>query len=165
MIVAQMLSLIRAAIALIWAFFSPSWAWSPLAIAAVFVMLVLLSLKRKKWQHVDDLSPEANDLLMRYGHYYALPYSGRDFSAAVSTLMFAAVALGVLGALKGFWWGLLIGAALWFALGPIAKAFNPTNFLDNPLDQRAHEEIIRWVTTRPRVFASGTVSDIGRESS
>jgi len=137
--------------AFIWSFFQPVWAWLPLVVAALILLIVLICLKFKKWWYVEELSQSANEMLRKFGHFYSMPFAGRDFSCACSTIQFGAVAVGVVGAFNGFWWGLGIAALFWFVLGPAAMAFNPTNFIQNqPGMLAAHEEVIEWVTSKQR---------------
>ena len=139
----------------IWSFFDPRWAWAPLIVVAALLGLVLASVKSQKWQYIPELSPQANELFQRFGHFYTRPFAGRDFSGACSTLQFGAVAVAVVGLFKGFWWGAGIAAAFWFGVGPMAMAFNPTNFLADPVLRTAHQEIIDWITARSRERSGG----------
>ncbi|MEK7408676.1 MAG: hypothetical protein AAB225_26720 [Acidobacteriota bacterium] len=141
----QMLAIVISVGSIGWAFFSPLWAWTPLVTAAALLLLTLLGVKQKKWRYIEELSPAGNEMLPKFGHYYAMPFAGRDFSAAASTIQFAAVAVGIIGAVKGFYWGLGIAVAFWFVLGPVAMAFNPTNFIRGSHLESAHEEVISWV--------------------
>jgi len=124
------------------------WGWIILGFPIVFLLVVLISVKVKRWRYIPELSDRANKLLQKYGHYYTMPFAGRDFSASASTLMFAGVFVSIIGALKGFWWGFLIAAMNWFVMGIVAKMFNPTVFLVDPLDKAAHEEIITYIRQR-----------------
>lgn len=128
-----------------WAFFSPLWAWSPLVTSAALLLFTFFGVKQKKWRYVEELSPSANEMLQKFGHYYSMPFAGRDFSGAASTIQFAAVAVGIIGAFKGFYWGLGVAVAFWFVLGPVAMAFNPTNFIRGSHLETAHEEVLAWV--------------------
>ncbi|MFA4829536.1 MAG: hypothetical protein WC855_12535 [Thermodesulfovibrionales bacterium] len=136
--------------AVITEFFSVLWGWVILAVPSAFLLLTLLGVKQKKWQYIPELSEMANQMLQKFGHYYAMPFAGRDFSASATTLMFAGAAIAIIGVFKGFWWGIGIGVINWFLMGFISRAFNPTNFLVDPLEQMGHEEIIAWITERQK---------------
>ena len=69
-------------------------------------------------------------------------------------LMFSGAAIGIISAFKGFWWGIGIGILNWFLMGFVSRAFNPTNFLVDPLEQMGHEEIIEWITERQKSKAN-----------
>jgi hypothetical protein len=57
-------------------FFSPPWAWAPLLVAAAALLLTLFGAKRQRWRQIDELSPQANAMLQRFGHYYSMPFAG-----------------------------------------------------------------------------------------
>lgn len=147
---AQIVSILISLIAVGWSFYSPRWAWTPLVAGALLLSLTWFGNRQKKWRYVEEISPGANEMLQKFGAYYSMPFAGSDFSAATSTLQFASVALGVIGAFKGFWWGLAGTAVFWFGLGPVAMAFNPTNFIRGTRLQPAHDEVIAWLTRRAR---------------
>jgi len=146
----QMLVILICLAAVIVEFFSVLWGWLILAVPSAYVLLTLFGVKQKKWQYILELSVSANQMLQKFGHYYAMPFAGRDFSASASTLMFAGAAIAIIGVFKGFWWGIGIGVINWFLMGFISRAFNPTNFLVDPLEQMGHEEIIAWITEKQK---------------
>ena len=147
----QMVAIFVSVGAFIWSFFQPIWAWLPLIAAAMGLLSVLAGVRLKKWRYVEELSPSANEVLQKFGHFYSMPFAGRDFSGACSTIQFGAVGVGIVGAFGGFWWGIGIAVSFWFVLGPAAMAFNPTNFIQNQPDiLAAHEEIIEWVASKTR---------------
>ncbi|MBW1976170.1 MAG: hypothetical protein JRI45_11535 [Deltaproteobacteria bacterium] len=146
----QILVILVCLVAIIVEFFSVLWGWIILALSAAFLLITLLGVKQKKWQYIPELSEAANQMLQKFGHYYAMPFAGRDFSASASTIMFAGAAIAIIGLFKGFWWGIGIGIINWFLMGLVARAFNPTNFLVDPLEQMAHEEIIKWITEKQK---------------
>jgi len=63
----------------------------------------------------------------------------QSLPASASTLMFAGAAIGIISAFKGFWWVIAIGILNWFLMGFVSRAFNPTNFLVDPLELMGHE--------------------------
>jgi hypothetical protein len=130
--------------------FSVLWGWVILAIPSSLLLLTLFGVKQKKWQYIPELSETANQMLQKFGHFYAMPFAGRDFSASASTLMFAGAAIGIISAFKGFWWGIAIGILNWLLMSFVSRAFNPTNFLVDPLEQMGHEEIIEWIKERQK---------------
>lgn len=131
-------------------FFSILWGWLILGVPAAFLLITLFAVKQKKWQYIPELSETANQMLQKFGHYYAMPFAGRDFSASASTIMFAGAAVAIISAFKGFLWGIGIGVLNWFLMGPVSRAFNPTNFLVDPIEQMGHEEIMEYITERQK---------------
>src|SRR4030042_2866178 len=113
----QMFMIVICLVAIITEFFSVLWGWLVLAFPAVFLLITFLGVKQKKWQYIPELSDEANRMLQKFGHYYAMPFAGRDFSASASTLMFTGVAIATIGLFKGFWWGIGIAILNWFVMG------------------------------------------------
>ena len=135
-------------VAVIVEFFSLLWGWVILFFPAVFLLLTLFTVKRKKWQYIPELSDAANKLLQKYGHYYAMPFAGIDFSASAVTIIRAGIIVAIIGIFKGFWWGIVICIIYWICMGFFSKAFNPTSFLHDPSEKMAHEEIFNWIDER-----------------
>src|SRR3972149_6518371 len=126
-------------------FFSAVWGWIILCIPIVFLVVTLLWLKQKKWHYIPELSESANQMLQKFGHYYAMPFAGRDFSASASTLAIAGGVIVIVGLFKGFWWGIGIGILNWFVMGMVSRAFNLSYFQVDYSEQKAHEEIISYI--------------------
>ena len=64
--------------------------------------------------------------------------------------MFAGVFIAVIGAFKGFWWGFAIAVANWIVMGFLSRAFNPANFIADPLERLAHEEVISFIVAKQK---------------
>jgi len=146
----QVLVIVICLTAIITEFFSVLWGWVILAFPAVFLLITLLGAKQKKWQYIPELSDEANRMLQKFGHYYAMPFAGMDFSASASTLLVTGVVIAIIGLFKGFWWGIGIAIANWFVMVFISRAFNPTNFLVDRSEHMAHEEIISYIVEKQK---------------
>ena len=128
--------------------FSAMWGWLILAVPSVFLFVTFFIAKLKKWKKIPELSATANQLLHRFGHYYVMPFTGHDVSASASSLMLAGVAVAIISAIRGFWWGIGIGIINFILMGLISRAFNPTRFLADDREQKGHEEIMEWITKR-----------------
>ena len=145
----QIFTIVFCLVSVILSFISPIWSWLPIGLCFVFMLITLMVLKQRKWQHVDELSPAANQMLQKFGYYYSMPFAATEFSSSASTIQVAAVAIGILGAFQGFWWGLGLSAITWFVMGPVSAAFNPSNFLQDSSMQMAHQEVIGWIMSQP----------------
>lgn len=132
--------------AFILAFFWPVWAWAPITVADAILVYVLFGAKKVKWDYLPELSPTANQMLQQYGHFYAMPFAGSEYSSASSVMQLAGVVVGVVGAFKAFWWGIAIAALNYLVMGGIAVAYNPTHFLRDPTQKAAHDEIIAFLS-------------------
>lgn len=141
---AQLIAIVLSLVAIVTAFFSSPWAWVVLAVPLALLLITFMGVKQKRWKHIPELSEPANAMLQKYGHYYTMPFAGRAFSASSSTLMLAGAVVAVIGVFKGFWWGLAIALANWLVMGFLSKAFNPSNFIADPLERMAHEEVISF---------------------
>lgn len=150
---AQLIAIVLSLVAIVTAFFSSLWAWVVLAVPIALLLITFMGLKQRRWKHIPELSEPANAMLQKYGHYYTMPLAGRGFSASSSTLMFAGAAIAVIGAFKGFWWGLAIALANWLVMGFLSKAFDPTNFIADPLERLAHEEVISFIMAKQKTGA------------
>ena len=133
--------------AVILSFFSTVATWSVLAVAAAAFWLLLLAIRRKQYPHIDDLSDDANALIQRYGHFYFMPFAGSDCSGGCSAICLASIIAVVVSCIRGDWWSLAVGAAVYCATAFAARGFNPTNFL-SPRERVAHEEIVVWLQSR-----------------
>ena len=144
----QMISIIIGLGSIIWSFFSPKWAWLPIAVLISIIVITFFSVKLRKWKYIDELSSDANKLLQNYGHYYSMPFAARDFSSSSSTIQFIGIAMAISNAVKGFYWGIAIAVLIWLIMGPIAMGFNPTSFIKDESFRSAHEEIIEWINSK-----------------
>jgi len=146
----QIVTIIFSLISILVSFFSPLWGWIILALPFLFLIITLLILKQKKWSYVPELSPKANEMIGKFGHFYNMPFAGRDFSASVSTLMFAGIILAIIGLFHKFWWGIAIGAVNYFGMAFVSRAFNPSLFLVDDEERFAHEEIISFIQQKQK---------------
>jgi len=131
-------------------FFSVLWGWLLLALPSIFLLISLFGVKRKKWRHIPELSEAANRMFQKFGHYYTMPFAGRDFGRSAAILMCAGIPIAIIGAFKGFWWGIGIAVANWYGMYLVSKAFCPIYSLDDPHEQMAHDEVVSYVTDRLR---------------
>lgn len=152
----QMLIILVCLAGIITEFYSIMWGWLVLGAPSAYLLITLFGVKAKKWQRIPELSEPANQMLQKFGHYYAMPFAGSDFSASASTLMVASAVVAIIGAFRGFWWGIGIGIVNWFLMGYVSRAFNPTHFLLDQSEQIAHEEIIAYITERQKSEKSDT---------
>ncbi len=142
-------SLAAAGIAL---FTTPGWGWVIIGLLDAFIMLTFWAAKgRYRFEYVEELSPEANAMLQRYGHYFAMPFASRDLSASAATSQFAGVALGIISALRSFWWGLALAAMNWFLMGAVAVGLSPAApIAQDPAARIAHDEVVAWLRAQER---------------
>ena len=124
------------------AFLNLTWSWIALGAATLILILILGAFKLRRWPPIPDLSPLANSMLKRYGHFYAWPITCRNYSGMASALMFGGGVVVVVGLFERFWWGLGLAAVLWLVLHPVSKAFNPGSFIRGTADEAAHQEVI-----------------------
>lgn len=144
----QMLTVIVAVVSLVLCFFAhPAWAWLPIALVDLFICVQFwLAKQRYRFSYIPNLSPAANELLRRYGHYFATPFASKDFSASAATSQFAGIIIAVVGAFRTFWWGIAFGAANWFVMGAIAVSLSPVRILaDKPALQLAYNEVTEYI--------------------
>ena len=95
------------------------------------------------------MSPEANELLQRYGHYFAMPFASKDFSASAATSQFAGIIIAVIGLFRSFWWAIGLAAVNWFAMGFVAVSLSPVSLLvQSPALRIAHDEIVQYISSQ-----------------
>ncbi|HQT27496.1 MAG TPA: hypothetical protein PLK99_13020, partial [Burkholderiales bacterium] len=96
---------------------------------------------KKKDLRSKKLSEAANAVLEKYGHYYSMPHAAKDFGrAAVALHLFGAIT-AIVNLFQEYWTGVAIGVAYFVALGMLARAFDPNNFLYDQAERAIHEEI------------------------
>lgn len=148
MCVFQFATSVLCLIAIIVAFWSPVASWCILAVPLAFFSLTLWSLRRRPTPHVTELSTKANEMLSKFGHYYHHHFAGGDISASASTVSLSASVVAIIGCFYGFWWGIGIWVVVALVGGFLSRQFNPTNFLLDEAERRAHEEIIAWLSRK-----------------
>jgi hypothetical protein len=131
--------------AIVTAFFSPIAAWTIIGFGGGFLLLILIGAKSKKQQYQSGLSPKANDMINKFGHYYAMPFASSAFSAAASALVMAGWVIAIIGAFKGFWIGFVLMIVNQFLCGWLSRSFNPTKFLVDEDERLAHLEVTEWM--------------------
>lgn len=128
--------------AVITAFFSPALAWGLLLLPVGVILFFWLSVRMEKARPLAEVSPDANELLRKFGHYYYHPSAGTEFSSSASAVGMSSIAVATIGLFRGFWWGLPFAILVYFLTGLLARQFNPTHFLTDDRERAAHEEII-----------------------
>ena len=147
----QMLTIIIAVVSIILIFIThPAWAWLPIGLVDVFICIQLWAVKQKyRFNHIPDLSSEANNLLQRYGHYFAMPFASKDFSASAATSQFAGILIAIISVFKSFWLAIIFAAINWFVMGYIAVSLSPVALLaKHPYLQYAYDEVVEFISNR-----------------
>ena len=147
----QMVTILLAVVSFVISFiFHPAWAWIPIILVDLVICIQLWAVKQKyRFKYTSDLSPEANELLHRYGHYFAMPFASKDFSASAATSQFAGIIIAVIGLFRSFWWAIGLAAANWFVMGFVAVSLSPVSLLvKSPILQIAHDEIVEYVNSQ-----------------
>jgi hypothetical protein len=148
---AQIITVIISLIAIGMAFFAPLGAWALLSVPAFILFMLNVANKNREWTFVPELSSSANDMIQKYGHYYAQPFASRDFSASASTLALVGVVIGIIGLFHASFLGLGLAIVNYLVMGYLSKSFNPTVKFADIDEELAHEEIVeRFVMSNIR---------------
>ncbi len=141
------ISLAIGAISLGALYFSKTWSWATLVLAAMLLLIPLSGLKsKKKDMRSKKLSDAANIMLEKYGHYYTMPAAAKDFGRAAVVLHACGTIAAIADVFMGYWNGALIGMVYFVALGMLARAFDPNNFLYDPAEKAVHAEITAYLS-------------------
>lgn len=147
----QIVTIFIAVVSLILSFIVyPLWAWIPIVLVDIVICIQMLAVKQKyRFNYIPGLSPEANDLLRRYGHYFAMPLASKDFSASSATIQFSGIAIAIIGLFRGFWWAIALAAGNWFLMGFVAVSLSPLSLLaKSPALQIVHDEVVEYITSQ-----------------
>jgi hypothetical protein len=105
--------------------------------------------QKYRFNYAPELSSEANELLQRYGHYFAMPFASKDFSASAATSQFAGVLLVLIGLFKSFWCSVILGAVNWFQMGYIAVSLSPVALVSSQPSWRiAYDEVVEFINSK-----------------
>lgn len=141
----QMISIAVGIAAIVTSFFSLLWPWILVAIPEAFLAFQLWAARKRHWQPLPELSPAANEMFAKYGHYYTLPFVFADFSSSATTLQIGGIVVAIVGAFRGFWWGLAIGAVNAVVMHLLAYNLSPTGGLTEPEEKAAHKEVLEYM--------------------
>jgi MFS family permease len=136
--------------AIVAAFFSTMWSWILIATAIAILLFLLIAVKLPKWKDIPELSEEANAMFKKYGHFYTWSDAARLCSSSASAVQFAAIIVVIINAFHSFWWGIPVAIVLWFIMAFVARAFNPTHYIRDPMEQLAHQEVLEYMRKKMR---------------
>jgi hypothetical protein len=142
-------TLITGVVSVVIAFWFPLLAWLPLVLRELYFVRLMSQLKKLEVKHLPQVSSKANELLSRHPGYYWQPVAGRMYREAVSLAGVFGLGLGVIGAFKGSWLSLGIGAANLAAMMALAPRFDPTQYL-TPEYAKAHDELVAYLERQSR---------------
>jgi len=137
-------------VAIVAAFFSTMWSWILIATAIAILIFSLMAVKLPKWKDIPELSEEANAMFKKYGHFYTWSFAARLHSSSASAVQFAAIIVAIINAFHSFWWGIPAAIVLWFVMAFVARAFNPTHFIRDPMERLAHQEVLDYIRKKMR---------------
>lgn len=130
-----------AAVVCVW---HPKVAWAALGLFGAFLLFQLLVVR--KTHRFTPLLPavtEAEALLVeRYGHYFAMPFASRDFSAAAATLQFGGILVAIVSWFPGFKFAVAFAVFNWFIMGYVATAFSPAALLAKHPELRIPHDLL-----------------------
>lgn len=147
----QIISTIVMIVAIILTFFvRPILSWVPVAILDIFIIVQFLLVRQRfRFDHVSTLSPEANHLLRKFGHYFAMPFGSKDFSGSAATSQFGGIIIAIICSFKGFWWAIAFAIGNWIVMGFVASSLSPASLLAKRTDlQVAHDEVVEFINSQ-----------------
>ena len=145
MILSQLTATGIGLVGIVVSFWSPLASWGVLLFPLVLLSCIWLIGRPILQQTHAELSPKANEMLTKFGHYYLWPRRCSDYSAAASAIYLCTPIVIVICCCYSFWWAIPIGVVVLFYSGFLSRQFNPTFFLLDDSERRAHEEAKAWV--------------------
>jgi hypothetical protein len=137
------LSFLTSIVAGVLSFFVSPWlGWAVLEVPLFFCMIVLIAVKRNRLRKYECLSPEANKLLQKYGHYYDRPHAATAFGHFTAALVTGVIALGVIDWYHQFYTGICIAIPTFFLCGHLTNNFLPSLIVRTDENISAHTEIL-----------------------
>lgn len=126
--------------AIVLSFFNVTASFATLAVPTIGFAILLFALKAKKYEYISTLSDGANELIRKYGHFYLRPRAGADCSGSCSFIVIASMTITIISCIRGEWWSIPGGIAIYAVAAYTARGFNPMNFL-LPAERPFHDEI------------------------
>ena len=126
----------------------PAWGWAAIGLLDLYFALTCrAAVRANRLPPSEQISPEANALMQRYGHYFASPFACRDFSASAATSQFIGLVCAVIGGVAAsWWWGLALAAVNFVAMGAIATRLSPAApMASDPAVRLAHDEVVAFL--------------------
>lgn len=146
----QIITIIVAIISLVLSFLThPKWSWVLIGVVDLIIVSQFWVARQKyRFKYVPELSSEANDLLKQFGHYFAMPFASKDFSASAATSQFAGIILAVVSGFMRFWWAIAFAVLNWFLMGFVASSLSPASLLDRRSDlDIVHDQVFEYVNS------------------
>lgn len=147
----QIISTIVLLVAVILSFITkPAWSWGAVTVLDVFIIIQFLLVKQRfQFEDITELSSEANFLLKKFGHYFAMPFGSKDFSGSAATSQFGGIIIAAIFAFRGFWFGIVFAVINWVVMGYVASSLSPLSLLARRPDLRsAHDEVVEFINSQ-----------------
>lgn len=144
----RLASVLLGLIALALAFVAIAWSWVPFAIGFAGLLVVYSAARKRQFGPVPELSAAANEMVAKFGHYYAFPDGSADVSGAASGLQLAGFAVGIVAIFDSNWFVFSLCVFVWLAGVFFGRQFNPTRFLVDEQERLAHQEVLAFVRAR-----------------
>ena len=144
----RLASVLLGLIAVALAFAAMAWSWIPFAIGFSGLLVAYLAAHRREFGPVPELSEAANEMVRKFGHYYVFPKGSDDVSGAASGLQLAGLVVGIVAIFDSNWFMTGFCALVWLAGVFFGRQFNPTRFLVDDQERRAHQEVLAFVRAR-----------------
>jgi hypothetical protein len=143
---------------------NPLFGWIFLAIPGGYLWWMLRRVRHLRPQQNLHLSPLGQDLVNRYGHFYAIPWAGESFGGGASILALSSLILGAVNIMQGFWWGIGLALLGGLVFGNLARNFNPTRYLSG-IESEVHHEILNQVLSGSTITARRNEAEAQASSS
>ncbi|MBI2531206.1 MAG: hypothetical protein HYW03_03180 [Deltaproteobacteria bacterium] len=144
----QMISILLSLIAMAVFFYSNIAALIIYLLPAIYLIVNLWTLSKTRGRPAPDLSKEAQDLIMRFAHWYAFPNVAKDNGAAARCLLLFGIILGVLSYIYWFQWGVIAAVTTIPVMAYVSRKVDPIRYITEEAQKKAHEEIVAFILTR-----------------
>lgn len=140
-----LIGLVMAAASAIIAFFSVGIAVAILGAGLIGLAAMYAGVRLRPVSPIPELSDGANRLLLRYGHFYAMPFGSSSISSVASAFAMASLSVGIIALFKLAWVWLFLCIVAYVLSGMFAKLFNPSVSFVSDDERAAHDEIVTFI--------------------
>ncbi|MFN8360456.1 MAG: hypothetical protein U0264_11130 [Candidatus Kapaibacterium sp.] len=135
--------------AVVTTFYSITIAWVICLIPTVLLCFFKYSYARFDTKYIDELSPSANQMLRKFGHFYRFPRTSYDLGRAALYQGYGVMFVVIFSLNKANWLFLIFGIANYFLMSILIHFFDPHVYLSATKENRdevaAHEEVVEFL--------------------